>query len=80
MKRLIAVLSVLASMCLVLRAGSADPHTTVVQGVLTGTTDNGVSTFRGVPFAAPPVGGLRWRRIGRRSQGCHHQGCVVANC
>jgi para-nitrobenzyl esterase len=33
----------------------------VEQGVLVGRTDSGVVSFRGVPFAAPPVGPLRWR-------------------
>jgi para-nitrobenzyl esterase len=54
------LLPVVASMCLTLGAGAADPHATVTQGVLSGTTDNGVIAFRGVPFAAPPVGDLRW--------------------
>jgi len=30
-------------------------------GVLEGTLDNGVRTFKGVPFGAPPVGNLRWQ-------------------
>jgi len=30
-------------------------------GVVEGTVDNGVRTFKGVPFAAPPVGQLRWQ-------------------
>ncbi|ODS56254.1 MAG: hypothetical protein ABS36_07580 [Acidobacteria bacterium SCN 69-37] len=49
-----------AAMCLGLAAAPADPRATVAQGVLEGTTDNGVSAFFGVPFAAPPVGSLRW--------------------
>ena len=60
MRRLVVLMPVVASMCLGLGAGPADPHATVAQGVLTGTTDNGVTAFRGVPFAAPPVGDLRW--------------------
>ncbi|MEX0948648.1 MAG: carboxylesterase family protein [Acidimicrobiia bacterium] len=31
------------------------------RGAVKGTTSNGVRTWKGVPFAAPPVGKLRWR-------------------
>ena len=30
-------------------------------GTLEGTTEKGTTAFKGVPFAAPPVGELRWR-------------------
>jgi para-nitrobenzyl esterase len=32
----------------------------VAQGQLEGTEESGMRVFRGIPFAAPPVGALRW--------------------
>lgn len=37
------------------------PRTTVEQGVLVGRETDGVRGFKGVPYARPPVGELRWR-------------------
>ena len=33
----------------------------VEQGLLQGTIEDGLTVYRGVPFAAPPVGDLRWK-------------------
>ena len=34
---------------------------TVAQGLVQGTSEDGLTVYRGIPFAAPPVGDLRWR-------------------
>ncbi len=31
------------------------------EGLLQGVVENGLTIYRGIPFAAPPVGNLRWR-------------------
>jgi len=33
----------------------------VQQGLVQGTSEDGLTVYRGIPFAAPPVGDLRWR-------------------
>jgi para-nitrobenzyl esterase len=52
-------------MCVLFVAGLAfaqQPAPVKVEGgLLQGTSEDGVTVYRGVPFAAPPVGDLRWR-------------------
>lgn len=39
----------------------AQPIINVAQGQLEGSVENGLMVFKGIPFAAPPVGDLRWK-------------------
>jgi para-nitrobenzyl esterase len=40
---------------------SATPEVALVEGRITGTMIDGYEAYRGIPYAAPPVGALRWR-------------------
>ena len=42
-------------------AFAADPVVKTTHGPIAGRQADGVDAFKGVPFAAPPVGELRWR-------------------
>ncbi len=53
------VIALLATLVLLLGA-SAEP-VKVEGGRLQGTVEDGLRVYRGIPYAAPPVGDLRWR-------------------
>src|SRR5512133_3071001 len=50
----------LISICALVFA-QAPPPVKVDGGLLQGTVEDGLAVYRGIPFAAPPVGDLRWR-------------------
>lgn len=51
----------LAAAMLAPASASAQPLVRTDVGVLAGTAQGGVEAFLGIPYAAPPVGPLRWR-------------------
>ena len=46
---------------LALQASAQMTHTTVAQGEVEGVAEQGMGYFKGIPFAQPPVGDLRWK-------------------
>lgn len=68
MKRVLIALAVLASGCTGTPAPS-DPTIAVVEtGQLKALQAKGVLAFKGVPFAAPPVGAMRWKAPARATK------------
>lgn len=62
--RLVLIAALLASSALGAVGKDAPGNLQTVrtkEGALAGQVDDGVMSFKGVPFAAPPVGNLRWR-------------------
>ena len=51
---------VLGAAFLVANSGAAEPIQTA-SGTVSGVREDGITVYKGVPFAAPPVGDLRWR-------------------
>ncbi|MFA9390366.1 MAG: carboxylesterase/lipase family protein [Prolixibacteraceae bacterium] len=61
MKRITYLIA--AAFILILNACSTLPpeQVKVEQGIVQGTIEDGLRVFKGIPFAAPPVGDLRWK-------------------
>jgi para-nitrobenzyl esterase len=57
----IAVACVVIFVLAALPASAQIREVDVTGGRVTGASANGVASFKGIPFAAPPVGALRWK-------------------
>jgi len=63
MRRSVAALGLLGPLALAGAAGAASEPVATTSGLVSGlvSADGAVRTFRGIPFASPPTGELRWR-------------------
>src|SRR5207248_9114770 len=65
-RRVVRAATALSLVALIVVGGATLARTinepiTVEGGLLQGTVEEGLTIYRGIPYAAPPVGDLRWR-------------------
>ena len=55
------IAGVFATLSLMMAPAADQPTVRISQGVLNGRADADVAAFKNIPYAAPPVGALRWK-------------------
>ena len=58
---LVAICSFVVTQFNCAQAGQADDPVRLKSGLIKGLHMDGVRIYKGIPYAAPPVGDLRWR-------------------
>jgi len=61
MKKIVFILAIFVVFPIVLCHAQQPVPAKVADGLLQGAVEDGLTIYRGIPFAAPPVGDLRWR-------------------
>jgi para-nitrobenzyl esterase len=61
MKKLVFIVTIFIALCSALSFAQQPASVKVQQGMVQGAYEDGLSVYKGIPFAAPPVGELRWR-------------------
>lgn len=61
MKRMMMAAAAVVAILTAPAMAAPGPQVIVAQGAVEGVTQYDVQSFKGIPFAAPPVGNLRWR-------------------
>ena len=60
-KRILLIMIFLFSVLMLSQDAISAEAVRIESGLIQGTVEDGLSVYRGIPFAAPPVGELRWR-------------------
>src|SRR5271156_2345920 len=57
----VALASSVAGQVSQISSGAASTETSTKSGTISGVSESGLSVYKGIPFAAAPLGDLRWR-------------------